>query len=235
MSDKAPYAEFSMLLKNKLSDILPGMTQTELADKLSTKQGYISKILRGERLPSDDIVNRLKDVFSIDIKDAVAEAKKNRDLLIRGLLDRTGQSTYYDEDTEGLYINNQPKKPRIPVKVAAGQISEYYSGIYESMCEKHPIIRQFQYYDFTMIVQGNSMEPKYEGGDEIACVKVNKTIRWGEVYVLDTSDGAFLKRVYDDGDRVRCVSYNKEYPDFYVDKTDIVGMYRIVGLLRYNH
>jgi phage repressor protein C with HTH and peptisase S24 domain len=84
-----------------------------------------------------------------------------------------------------------------------------------------------------MIVKGNSMEPKFESGDEIACKKVEKIIEWGKTYVLATRDGAVLKRLYQDEDGVRCVSYNhEEYPDFHVDGDDILGVYRVVGLLR---
>lgn len=76
------------------------------------------------------------------------------------------------------------------------------------------------------------MEPKYEGGDEIAIKKVTDYIKFGEVYVLDTRDGAVVKRLYDAGDAYRCVSYNKEYSDFEVQKSDVFGVYRVVGLIR---
>lgn len=124
-------------------------------------------------------------------------------------------------------------KPRLPMKVAAGMIAEYYGGVLRDHCEEMPVIHQFQGYDFTMVVKGDSMEPKYEGGDEIACKAVNHIIEWGKAYVVDTQDGAFLKRLYPDGDdKIKCVSYNPEYPDFSVDKLDINGIYRVVGVIR---
>jgi phage repressor protein C with HTH and peptisase S24 domain len=77
------------------------------------------------------------------------------------------------------------------------------------------------------------MEPKYEGGDEIALKKVNSIIEPGKTYVLSTRDGAVLKRLYPDDKGVRCVSYNnEEYPDFYVSGDDVLGVYRVVGLIR---
>lgn len=124
-------------------------------------------------------------------------------------------------------------RPRIPFSVAAGSLAVVSEGVMPSDCEYLPVIRQFPNYDFTMIVKGNSMTPAYEGGDEIAVRKVTEYIEWGKTYVLDTQDGAVLKRVYDDGDRIRCVSYNsEEYPDFYVDKESINGYYKVVGLIR---
>ena len=83
-----------------------------------------------------------------------------------------------------------------------------------------------------MIVKGDSMEPKFEGGDEIAIRKVCDVIEWGKTYVLDTRDGAVLKRLYDNGDNFKCVSFNAEYPDFEVCKADVFGIYKVVGLLR---
>ena len=77
------------------------------------------------------------------------------------------------------------------------------------------------------------MEPKYEGGDEFACMKVESVIEWGKAYVLATRDGAVLKRLYKSEKGVRCVSYNHdEYPDFEIDAEDIFGVYRVVGLIR---
>ncbi len=73
---------------------------------------------------------------------------------------------------------------------------------------------------------------KFQSGDEIAICKVNDVIEWGKTYVLDTRDGAVLKRLYDAGEKYRCVSYNKEYPDFEVNKIDIFAVYRVVGLIR---
>lgn len=123
-------------------------------------------------------------------------------------------------------------RPRIPQSVAAGAFNGFAKGVMEYECEQVPVVRSLPKYDFTMIVKGNSMEPKFEGGDEIAIKKVTDVIEWGKVYVLDTSDGAVLKRLYDDGDNYRCVSYNKEYPDFNVSKASVFGVYRVVGLIR---
>lgn len=123
-------------------------------------------------------------------------------------------------------------RPRIPMTVAAGSIGGFANSIKLYDCEQIPVIKAFPSYDYTMIVKGDSMEPKYEGGDEIAIKQVTDYIEWGKVYVLDTRDGAVIKRLYDAQDKYRCVSYNKEYPDFEVNKADVFGVYRVVGLIR---
>jgi phage repressor protein C with HTH and peptisase S24 domain len=86
--------------------------------------------------------------------------------------------------------------------------------------------------EFSVKISDDSMRPKIESGDLVTFKRVNRVIEWGNVYLIDTKDGAFLKRIYDDGDSLRCVSYNSEYPDFKVPKIDINGIYRVVGLLR---
>ena len=125
-------------------------------------------------------------------------------------------------------------RPRLPVIAAAGPISEYVGGIRADMCKQVPLVRSFPDYDFTILVKGDSMEPKFEGGDEIACKHVDRVIEWGREYLVSTNDGAFLKRLYPGTDdrTVRCVSYNPDYPDFIIDKLDILDLYRVVGLLR---
>lgn len=234
MDKDTPYREFGIFFTGFLNMYFAGMTQTEIANELKTQQGYISKITRGDRLPSPEIIERIYGLLGKDIKPEVEKAKKDREKYIRDGMARNGKSSYYDKGSETLYINNEITKPRLPVRVSEGLIAEYYSGIYESECERTPIIKQFSNYDFTMIVQGDSMEPKFEGGDEIACKKVEKTIIPGQTYLVDTVDGAFLKRVYPEGKRIRCASYNKDYQDFYVDKLDVNGLYRVVGLMRFN-
>lgn len=125
-------------------------------------------------------------------------------------------------------------KPRIPYTASAGYITNAVEGITEAQCEQIPVIPAFPNYDFTIIIKGDSMEPKYEGGDEVACKRVDGTsfIQWGKVHVLDTAQGIVIKRIYEDGDKIKCVSYNPEYPPFSIDKSEIYSISLVVGLLR---
>lgn len=123
-------------------------------------------------------------------------------------------------------------RPRIPMTVAAGALNGFGDAVLSHQCEQIPVVKMLPDYDYTMIVKGDSMEPKFEGGDEIAIKRVSSIIEWGKPYVLDTRDGAILKRLYDAGDKFRCVSYNSEYSDIEVSKDDVFGIYRVVGLIR---
>lgn len=125
-------------------------------------------------------------------------------------------------------------RPRIPYTAAAGSLTSAVEGITANQCEQIPRINAFPDYDFTIIIKGSSMEPKYEGGDEVACKRIDNTsfIQWGKVHVLDTAQGIIIKRIYEDGEKIRCTSYNPEYPDFSIQKEEIFSMSLVVGLIR---
>ena len=100
--------------------------------------------------------------------------------------------------------------------------------------EMYSVITAFPRYDFTMPIHGDSMEPEFLSGDEVACQIVNEKIyiQWGRVHILDTIDGAVIKRIYDDGERILCKSINPLYADFSIPKEDILHIALVVGMLR---
>lgn len=138
------------------------------------------------------------------------------------------------EEEPTYYVKAIQTRPRIPYTAAAGSLTNAVAGITSDQCEQIPRINAFPDYDFTIILKGDSMEPKYEGGDEVACKRIDSTsfIQWGKVHVLDTAQGIIIKRIYEDGEKIRCASYNTEYPDFSILKEEIFSMSLVVGLIR---
>lgn len=134
-------------------------------------------------------------------------------------------------------LSDTPEKedtrPRIPLTAAAGSLSDAARGVTLEECEQMPVISQLPSYDFTIFIKGDSMSPKYESGDEIACRWIDQTrfIQWGKIHVLDTTQGIIVKKVYDDGDKIRCVSINPDYPAFSIPKEDIYSMSIVIGAL----
>ena len=214
---------FNKLLKEKE----PNARQEEVAGRLGITQGALSKIKNGMMVPSDELADRIARLWEVEtFKDIVNEARREDTLKVL----KKAQPRR-EVDTEEVVI--LPTKPRLPVSAAAGSLSEYSQGVMLEQCEQMPIIRNFPDYDYTMYIKGNSMEPKYESGDEIAIKKAEYVIEWGKDYVLDTQDGVIFKKIYEEGDNIRCVSYNHdEYPDFLVPKNIIFGYYKFVGLVR---
>ena len=72
-----------------------------------------------------------------------------------GLGEMRTDGTYYDEISY----------PRVPMYVEAGRLTEFCGSISMVQCEKFSRITQFHQYDFTIIVNGDSMYPLFMKGD----------------------------------------------------------------------
>lgn len=189
-----------------------GITQKDIADELGVSKAYINSLFTNKRAFGKEQAEIWGNHFGL-----------SKAWLLTGEGDMLVSKDSRDP---------AETRPRIPMTVAAGSLSGFADDIQYNDWEQYPVIKAFPPYDFTIVVKGDSMEPKFEGGDEVAIKKVCDFIEWGKVYVLDTRDGAVLKRLYDNGDKYRCVSFNDEYPDFEVNKEDVYGVYKVVGLIR---
>lgn len=206
--------------KTKFEEQLEKMISTINYDpSVSTPNLYklLDNILKG--VPKEQVEDVFKNSKSLqEFYDVIGEKKHE----------------HIPFDRTRIVTEKPETRPRIPYTAAAGTLTSAVEGVTPDQCEQIPRITAFPNYDFTIIIKGNSMEPKYEGGDEVACKRIDNTsfIQWGKVHVLDTAQGIIIKRVYEDGDNIRCVSYNHEYPDFSISKEEIYSMSLIVGLLR---
>lgn len=126
-------------------------------------------------------------------------------------------------------------RPRIPFTAAAGALSIVTGAADEGDCERFPVIHTFPDYDFTIIIEGDSMAPDYLSGDELACAFLNSPadIQWGKPYILDTADGVVFKRIYDGGDSIMCTSINPAGPSFIVNKQELLHIASVVGYVRH--
>ena len=128
--------------------------------------------------------------------------------------------------------------PLIPIDAVAGFPSADNDGVYMENCE-HYSIPEFEAKgaNFLIRVSGDSMHPLYENGDIIACRKISDILffQWGGIYVLDTSQGALVKRVEeaeDDQESILCISENPRFKPFHLPKSDIRSLSTIIGLVR---
>ena len=145
----------------------------------------------------------------------------------------TGEGEMLKSVTPSDNLPEVRTRPRIPTTAAAGSLSGDAASVTLRDCEQLPVISQLPAYDFTIIIKGDSMKPKYESGDEIACRRILNPsfIQWGKVHVLDTVQGIVVKKVYDDGDCIKCVSINPDYPPFSVPKDEVYSLSLVVGSL----
>ena len=120
----------------------------------------------------------------------------------------------------------------IPYEARGGTIGDFVQGVHEYDCEK--IISPIRGADYAMEVTGDSMSPEYPSGSRVLIKKVSETfIAWNEVYVLDTPDGAVIKRVRktDDPAVVECVSVNPAYQPYTIPRDFIRGWYKVLMVM----
>ncbi|MFT4061113.1 MAG: S24 family peptidase [Edaphocola sp.] len=124
----------------------------------------------------------------------------------------------------------------IPLDAMAGY-GEGEQQVMEYEAEKF-LVPTFRGADFLIGVKGSSMYPKYNSGDIVACKKLSLNdvfFQWNKVYVLDTDQGALIKRVKK-GSRegyITLVSDNKAYDPFEINiSTQLYAIALVVGVIR---
>lgn len=184
--------------------------QQEFADHLGINRTTLSMALNGvERCMTDRLLNKAAQLY---------------------------------EDTFGCPIGQAPVGAMpvqkgellvIPTGARGGTIGDFAASVKEYDCER--IVSPIKGADFAIQVTGDSMAPDYPNGSIVIIKKVDASqfIEWGKVYVLDTPNGAVVKRILttDDADKVACESINPAFPTFEVNKSFITGWYRVLMLL----
>ena len=139
------------------------------------------------------------------------------------------------EKAEEPSVDSSPQcqVPLIPIAAQGGSLGEFASRLHEYDCEK--VISPIKGVDMAICVSGDSMAPEYPSGCQILVKKINERafIDWGRVYVLDTVNGAVIKKVLpsDSPDKVLCVSINPDYPPFEVSFEHIHAFYRVMMMM----
>nr|DAL98495.1 MAG TPA: hypothetical protein [Caudoviricetes sp.] len=191
-------------------------TQMEFAKNIGIAQSYLSEIERGIKPITNDVYNNLLSVFGEDNLNKFTIP--NCDIIAK----------------KEIKIET---RPRIPLNAAAGTLAVALSGVSAEDCEELPFIQAFSNYNYTILVKGDSMEPEFHSGDELACLQLTNGkanfIQWGRYHVLDTAQGVLVKRIYDKGDYILCKSDNSDlYEDFKIHKEEIYNLGLIIGMLR---
>lgn len=205
---------------NHLKEQRSVLSDAEFARLTGKQRSYLSEIISGKRVLSEQYVLKIADVFP----------QLNKNWLISG----NGQMLVAKEkqyrDAKGQVL------PLLPIVAMAG----YNEDNWTAYINTHPIysVPDVPTADFLIKVGGDSMQPKYYEGDMIACRFVKELLffQWGKTYVLDTSQGVMVKNIYEDKDNpdnVVLVSENAEkYPPFSIPRSDIRKLALVVGSLR---
>lgn len=128
--------------------------------------------------------------------------------------------------------------PLIPIDAVAGFNGWDENGVAELDCA-HYDVPDFEaaHADFLIRVSGSSMYPKSSSGDILACRKIVEVtfIQWGKIYVIDSQQGAMVKRLFPiegDDEHVLCKSDNPNYLPFELPKDEIRSLSIVVGAIR---
>ena len=125
--------------------------------------------------------------------------------------------------------------PLIPIEAMAGALT-CDNTILEYECDRY-VIPMFKGADFLIPVKGSSMYPKYSSGDIVACQRVdmnNLFFQWNKVYVIDTNQGALIKRIKPghDENHILIVSDNEKYDPFELPYSAIHAVALVIGVIR---
>lgn len=121
----------------------------------------------------------------------------------------------------------------IPTGAMGGSLTDFAESVSAFDCER--IVTPIKGVDYAIQVTGDSMSPDYPSGSMILIKKINEKafVEWGKVYVLDTINGAVIKKVRktDQEGVIECVSTNPAYQPFTMETKYINGWYRVLMLL----
>lgn len=198
------------LSKSNMSEYVNGKSSPDqakiylLANTLDVSEPW----LMGYDVPRDRIT--VKKTVSIieDISKILKKLEENRQLNVLNCA-----HSELKEQMDLLKNTNELTVIYAIEKVAAGTGYNYCCN------ESTPYYTDrddFADYDFATVVDGDSMEPKYNNGD-IILVKSGYDNVNGDIYVIDYDGKSYVKKLYNDGDRFRLVSINKKYDNIVID------------------
>lgn len=231
------------VIPQRLYDIARGRTKTityDLADRIAKKYPIINKTFlqsgEGEMLlkekedkPKQTSYNSQEGIPLVpDFAMAVS---------LLGLKSGKGEMPLDEKEDKPKRIssNSQEGIPLIPdYAMACGHLG--FQDIDPSELTYFNI-PTFRGAEFLISVRGDSMMPKYFSGDLLACKQVPLNgifFQWGQTYVLDTAQGALIKRVEqaEEEGSILLVSENPQYKPLSIPIAAICHVAIIVGLIR---
>lgn len=202
-----------------------GITQQAVAEYLGVTKQFITQIETGKvALPTDKLKKILDNPeWSLMEYNRLVETLED---MKRGKECKVGRVE--KEASDQLF-----RVRLIPYEARGGLIGDFVDGVHDYDCES--VVSPIKSVDFAMTVTGDSMMPEYNPGDRILIKRIdpNLFIEWGRVYVLDTDNGAVLKKLMksDEPGYVQCVSLNPDVQPFKIDMSAVRGWYRVLMVM----
>lgn len=186
-----------------------GISKAEIARKLDMEPQSLNNILSGVRGISDKFLDKFIREFNISQMDLLPVAHEVEPV-----------------DTTAI--------PLIPFDAIAGYGSFDFQ---ELPIESYYTISELKGADFLIRVKGDSMTPKYNGGDIVACKRVDAITfwQWHRVYAICTrNQGILIKRVEEYQNNpafITLVSENPYYKPFEIHEDEIISVALVLGAI----
>lgn len=214
-----------------------GLSVRQFESLIGSSDGKIAKFIASNSSLKSDTLIKVMEIFP--------------HLSINWLLTGEGEmllssSDKHEGTTKELRRNHEETTdlskagiPLIPVDAVAGFNGIDSPSIHIDDCQRYlvPEFKQLNA-EFMIRVSGSSMYPKYSSGDILACRKLTSYnfIQWGKIYVIDSEQGAMVKRLFpcdEQPDCVTCKSDNPNYPPFKLPTTEIRSLSIVLGSIRF--
>ncbi len=223
-----PEKEIGRKIKEYFSEI--GMSQSEAADKLGVQQAAVSNQLNGRTFGKKSAA-KWNAAFGFRINWLMTGEGQMFDPTERGYDDKIKRGFQTDHNLD--QNNGIPVIPSSLFRVPEIDIYEYVTT--NPMMDRLPTVPHFQPHDIFASCPGDAMAPRLYRGYLMALRKMpNDTpIINGEIYAVDTrSNGMFVRRLVKNDDTLTFIAENKEnFPDFELPYSDIISIFRVVGVL----
>jgi phage repressor protein C with HTH and peptisase S24 domain len=194
-----------------------GMKKASFEKKVGLSNGFVDKMGDNTRLSNLEKISNVFPSLNINwLRTGEGEMLKSE-----------AGETIQHVQVEGI--------PLIPADAMA--------GIFQGEVQISPaeyemfVVPAFRNADFLIPVKGDSMQPRYYSGDIVACKMIplqSIFFQWGKVYVVDTDQGALIKKVEKGStdETITLVSDNAEYKPFEIPRSCIYHIALVQGVIR---
>lgn len=201
------------------------VTQKNIAETLGVDPAYINKLLSGKKGFGKKTAQQFQDLYGL----SASWLLTGEGNMLKDGSDMPHADSSLGDSSSELYYTYL-----IPMSAMAGSLTGFDTeGVCPRECER--IVSPIAGVDFAISVYGDSMVPEFPSGSRVLLKRINHTIyiEWGNVFVLDTTNGIILKEVQPSAKEgiLTCHSLNPNgrYKDFDVPMCEIRAMYKVLA------
>lgn len=215
------------------------MTMAELGSKLGKTTSAISRWISGSRSPMVDDLERLSDLFNVDIKTLMYGADDDyADMILKVVskLSVDQQKDVYLFAKEKLSSSSKSNVIKFPkdddtLEITANGVLSAGVGEFLDDSTKPFTVTVHKpvpsNYDYAFQINGHSMEPVYQD-KQVVFVKKEDDYRDGQIIAAVMDGCAYLKKLSVVDGEATLVSLNPQYPNIKVDKETGVKVLGVV-------